>query len=342
MLQRSARGRLLEIFLFTLSSLVLYHIGIGVVVFLIPLQVVGSRRGESSLLAACGLFLLVFLGLRLLPFLGGQPRLDILTVVETIFVLSLLLGLLAVNLPPRGRLRTLYRLLGVTAVAGLAAVPLAVWLSRNLEFQAAMGTLFSEVSRMLTSLFAGNAGQPADPALAALLSQSALQKMSEAYLSRSLLAFYFGLLSFSWWAGQTSASRSTWAGQGRFRFAEFRLEAFWLWPLIAAWALILVDLFLGAHSAGKWRAVGWQYAAWNIGLVLLIIYGLQGLAILRFLFEKHGLPRFLWLLLVIALVALTASPKAGLLVMVALPVFGVSENWIRYRILAGSEPNESP
>jgi hypothetical protein len=90
MLQRSAGGRFLELFLFTLSSLVLYHvgnqIGIGVVVFLIPLQVVASRRGESSLLAACALFLVVFLALRLVPFLGGQPRPDILTIVETIFV----------------------------------------------------------------------------------------------------------------------------------------------------------------------------------------------------------------------------------------------------------------
>ncbi len=342
MLQTSARGRFLEIFLFTLSSLVLYHIGIGVGVFLIPLQVVASRRGETSLLAACGLFLLVFLALRLLPFLGGQLRPDILTVVEVIFVLSLLLGLLALNLPLRVRLRALHRLLGVTAAAGLLAIPMAVWLSRNAQFQEAMGTLFSEVSRMLTSLFAGRSGEPADPALATLLSPSALQKMSIAYLSRSLLAFYFGLLAFSWWAGQTSAARAAWAGQRRFRFADFRLEGFWLWPLIAAWTLILVDLFLGARSMATGGVGGWQYAAWNVGLVVLILYGLQGLAILRFLFEKHGLPRFLWLLLIIGVVALAASPKAGLFVMVTLPVFGVSENWIRYRVVASRESNESP
>jgi len=351
MLQRSAGGHFLEVFLFTLSSLVLYHIGIGVGVFLIPLQVVASRRGVQSLIGACGLFLLVFIALRFLPFLGGQLQPDILTVVEIVFVLSLLIGLMIVNLPPLAGLRTLFRLLGATAVAGLAAVPIAMWLWGNPQFQAAMGTTFSEVSRMLTSLFTGKE-ETTDPAISAFLSPTALMRMSTAYVSRSLLAFYFGLLSFSWWAGQTSASRVPWARQRRFHFADFRLEGFWLWPLIASWALVLLDLFL--HFPGPGRVTldaargmspggspFWIYCAWNVGLVMMILYGLQGLSILRFLFEKHGLPRLLWLILLVGLIALAASPKAGLLVIVALPAFGVSENWIRYRVAAEREPNES-
>ncbi len=82
-------------------------------------------------------------------------------------------------------------------------------------------------------------------------------------------------------------------------------------------------------------------AGWNVGLVLLILYGLQGLAILRFFFERRGFPRVLWLLLVIGLIALATSPRAGMVVMLALPAFGVSENWIRYRVAARGEPNES-
>ena len=344
MLQRSARGRFLEIFLFTLSSLVLYHVGnqvgIGVVVFLVPLQVVASRRGAPSLLAACGLFLLVFLALRLLPFLGGALPPDIMTIVETIFVLSLLLGLLIVNLPPLAGWRALFRLLGATALAGLVAIPCAIWLSRSAQFQTTMGTLFTEASRMIVSLLSGKQATP-DPALSALLSPDALRSMSGIVLSRSLLALYFGLLSFSWWAGQASAARSTWPARPRFRFSGFRLEGFWLWPLIGALALVLADLVLGSRSIGGESASTWQYAAWNIGFVLLILYGLQGLAILRFLFEKHGLPRLLWLILVITLAILAASPRSGAFVMVLLPAFGVSENWIRYRIAAHKEPNAS-
>ncbi len=347
---------MLEVFLLTLSSLVLYHIGVGVGVFLIPLQMVASRRGEGPLAAACGGFLLVFLALRFLPFLGGALP-DVMTVLETIFIVVLLLGILVVNVPAGGW-RTLYRMLGATAVVGCAAVPVGIWLARRPQFQAAMGALFADVSRALTALFAGREGTT-DPALAALLSPETLRRISDAYVTRSLLASYFLLLSFSWWAGQLSATGSSFRGRRRFHFADFRLEGFWLWPLIAAGVLILADLFLGVRGAGGPLAqaqnaaspsgtvfggawVSWfAYAGWNVGLVLLILYGLQGLAILRFLFERHGLPRFLWFLLLIGLVGLAASPRAGLFVMLVVPAFGISENWVHYRVVARGEPNES-
>jgi hypothetical protein len=343
MLQRTAGGRFLELALFTLSSLVLYHVGnqvgIGVILFLIPLQVVASRRGEKSLLAACGLFLLVFFALRLLPFLGGELKPGILTIVETVFVVFMLLSLLVVNLPALARLRVLVRLLGMTLVAGCAAIPLTIWLSRNAQFQGAMGTLFTEASRMITSLFTGGQ-ETADSAITSLFSPEAIRKMSEIVLSRSALALYFSLLSFSWWAGQASAFRSFWPVQRKFHFAAFRLESSWLWVLIATLALILGDLFFGARLPGGWMVTGVQYAAWNLGLVVVFLYGLQGLAIVRFLFEKNGLPRLLWLMLLVVLAVLAASPRVGLFVILALAAFGVSENWIRLRI-AATKPHEA-
>jgi hypothetical protein len=114
--------------------------------------------------------------------------------------------------------------------------------------------------------------------------------------------------------------------------ARFRLEAAFLWPLIASWAAIGMDLLVGL--------AGFSYLAWNAGLAMLFLYGLQGLAILRFLFEKHRLPRFLWFVLVAGLLALAASPRAGLAVAVALPLFGVSENWIRYRVPSARPADE--
>ena len=64
MYKRSAGGRWLEILLFTTSSLILYHTGVGFILFLVPLQVVASRRGVRGLALAAGVFLLVFLGIR--------------------------------------------------------------------------------------------------------------------------------------------------------------------------------------------------------------------------------------------------------------------------------------
>ena len=323
MLQRSARGRFLEIFLFTLSSLVLYHVGnqvgIGVVVFLVPLQVVASRRGAPSLLAACGLFLLVFLALRLLPFLGGALQPDIMTIVETIFVLSLLLGLLIVNLPPLAGWRALFRLLGATAVAGLGAIPCAIWLSRSAQFQTTGDTLHGGVAddRFPALRQAGNAGPrafrasfPRSPSLDVgdrPVTEPACPLLRPAFL---LLVGRAGIRGALDVAGPAEVSF--------LRVSTGRLLAVAVDRRSGA---RLADLVLGSRSIGGESASTWQYAAWNIGFVLLILYGLQGLAILRFLFEKHGLPRLLWLILVITLAILAASPRSGAFVMVLLPGF---------------------
>jgi hypothetical protein len=335
MYQRSTSGLWLEIVLFTLSSLFLYHTGMGIALFLIPLQVVASRRGIQALVAASGVFLAVFLGIRLFPLVqsGGATGPDILVVIEIAFVLVLLIGMVIVNFPLRKRPRTLVMLLSATAVAGITAIPSALLLSGYAPFQQSMASLFVDMTKTLSGIVS-SADVMAGSLFASLLVPEKLQELTLAYLLRSFLADVVVLLSFSWWAGQASASRTSaiFGVRPTFRFAAFRLEGWYLWPLIISGALILADLFLGISF--------WAYAAWNVGLVLLFLYGLQGMAILRFLFEKHGIPRILWLLLIAGLVVLAASPRAGLFVVLSVPILGVSENWIRYRVPRSAAPTE--
>lgn len=333
MYQRPASGRYLDLLLFTLSSLLLYHTGVGIVLFLVPLQAMASRKGVQGLLASAGVFFAVFLGIRFYPFVlsGGGSRPDILVFVEIGVVLLLLLGMIIVNLPLQRRPRTLLLLLAATAAAGIAGVPSIIWLSGNAAFQQSMTNLYAEISRTLSGVFAPLDGVDSS-LVSSLLEPAKLRQISEASFLRSLLADYAILLSFSWWAGQAASARTTalFGARPTFRFAEFRLEGWWLWPFIASGALILTDLFFGISS--------WAYAAWNVGLVLLFLYGLQGMAILRFLFEKHRIPRLLWMLLVVGLALLAASPRVGLFILLAVPVFGVSENWIRYRVHQNTAP----
>ena len=197
-----------------------------------------------------------------------------------------------------------------------------------------MEALFADVSKSLSGVFAPTADTGAAAVFLQMLQPDRLRKVSEAYLLRSLLADYMVLLAFSWWAGQASANRSrALAGfPPVFKLSRFRLEAVWLWPLIASGALVLADLFFGISVLA--------YAAWNVGLVLLFIFGLQGMAIVLFLFEKYRVPRLLWFLLIVGLVILAASPGAGVFIVLAIPVLGISENWIRYRIPAEAAPTE--
>ena len=81
---------------------------------------------------------------------------------------------------------------------------------------------------------------------------------------------------------------------------------------------MLADLFFGISVLA--------YAAWNVGLVLLFIFGLQGMAIVLFLFEKDPGPPP-------ALVSADRGardtrrvPGRGVFIVLAIPVLGISEN----------------
>ena len=336
MYQRSSNSHVIEILLFTLSSLLLYHTGVGFALFLVPLQIVATRRGVRSLVLAAVLFYAVFLVIRFWPtvFSTDHAVPDVLGSIEIGVAGVLLLGMIVVNLPLKHRPRTTVMILAATALAGVAVLPAAFWLSGTPAFQHSMDVMFADISKALSGVFAPAADSGAAAVFSQMLQPDRLRKMSEAYLLRSLLADYAILLTFSWWAGQASANRGR-ALLGLppvFKLSRFRLEAGWLWPLIVSGGLVLADLFFGISA--------WAYAAWNIGLVLLFLFGLQGMAIVLFLFEKYRVPRLLWFLLVVGLVILAASPGAGIFIVLSIPVLGISENWIRYRIPMETAPTE--
>ena len=334
MYRRSSGAGIPEILLFTISSLVLYYLGVGVALFLVPLQILASRRGPSTLLVACLFFLACFAGLRLAPLLfsRGAAQPGILTLLEVVIVAGLMGGLLVVNLSLTRWKRTLYKISAATALAGVVAAALGWWLSSSASFHQAMQQLYAEISQTLSSILVP-AGGASGSAVQSLFSPATLQKLSQAYLVRTVLLDVLVFLSFSWWLGQALSSRALAVlGKPVFRFSAFHLESFWLWPLILCGAVVLLDLFFGLEP--------WSYAAWNVGLAVLFLYGLQALAIVRFVFEKYRLPRLLWVLLLIGLAVLCASPQAGLYVLLIIPTFGVSEQWVRYRIPREPMPTE--
>ena len=335
--QRPRAGRYLELLLFTLSAVLLYRTRIGVFFFLIPLQIVASRKGLPALLAAEGIFVAAAAGIQAMTFLfpGAAPEPLVLVAVEAIVVALFLLGLVIANLSPKGLPRAQHRLVATALMAGAAAVPTVLWLSGNAEFQSAMGEQYKALAAALSAV--SPAGDVvASSILSSLLEPERLRSLAEAIFLRSLAVSYLGLLAFCWWAGRAIAGRAAviFGAPPRFSFAAFRLESWWLWPLIGAGALVLLDLFSGLGQ--------WAYPVWNAVLIVLFLYGLQGMAILRFLFEKYRLPRLLWPLAIIVGGSLVfrGSPTAAAVILLLIPVFGVSENWIRYRVPRSPEPTE--
>jgi hypothetical protein len=332
MMRSTVGGRFLESLLFAVSSLVLYLFGVGRVLFLVPLQVISVRRGAAGLAAAGGIAVIALAVIRLAGLLPAPLDEGALLAsgAEVAVFLLLAAGLAVANLRLAGT-RALVRLLAATGCVCLAGAPLVAVLAASPAMVRLVDGVFADTSRMLQSIFA-TGDSVAGTVLEALIVPDMLKAMIREYLLHSFVLAIFALLAFSWWAGSTAAARAPQpAAAPRWRFAVFRLEGWWLWPLIVSLALVAADLLgLGDRTPGTW-AVYASYAAWNAALVMLFLFGLQGLAILRFVLEKRGLARFGWPLVVAIVLAALVTPRLNAVAAVVLPLFGASENWVRYR-----------
>jgi len=328
-------GRFLEALLFAVSSLVLYSFGVGRVLFLVPLQVLSVRRGVSGLAAAGAVAVIGLAGIRLAgllpaPFDEGAV---LVAGAEVAVFLLLVAGLAAADLR-LGGMRALLRLLAAAAVVCAAGAPLVAVLAASPVVVQLVDEVFADTSRMLQTVFA-TGDSVTGTMVEALIVPGVLKVMVREYLLHSFVLAVFAFLAFSWWAGSAAGSRSVApAPARRWRLAAFRLESWWLWPLIVSLALVAADL-LGllerVPGSAAVPATYASYAAWNAALVVLFLFGLQGLAILRFWLEKRGLARFVWPLAVAVVLAALVTPRLNAVVAVVLPLFGASENWVRYR-----------
>ena len=304
-------------------SALLYHLGIGLPAFLIPLQVVRVRRGTRHFLVASAAAFVAIAGVRLALAAGelagaGTPAL----VLELSVVLGMLAGLAWIQLPellerpallPGGRV---VRLLIATAAAGLAAVPLIWYLGRSREFATGLGRLFDAAAALLNRLVDPAGGEVG-------FRGEELAAMTRAIFLRSFLLDYLLVLTFCWWVGSVLGARSLGRSPGITPLARFRPAEALIWPLIAGLALVLLDLVL---PHGPLELVGW-----NLLLVMLFIYGLAGLGILRFLLDRLGAPRSMRLAVWLVLGVLAFAPGVNAALAVLICGLGVSETWINYR-----------
>lgn len=196
---------------------------------------------------------------------------------------ALIAGVLIVNLPALSRSRFLFRLLAATLTMGVLAVPALLLLPRLPSFAAAENDLLTQVSDTARALLGDNS--PVTPEV--------LRSLYIPLLISIFLPMYFSILSFNCWAG-IAAGRRTLPTAGEdtpavTRLSSFRAPGWLLWPSIAAVAALGADR---VFSLTRFGLAPISYTITNLALLALLIYGLQGLAIVRFVFEKYRLPGF--------------------------------------------------
>lgn len=139
---------------------------------------------------------------------------------------------------------------------------------------------------------------------------------------KTFLPVFELLILFLWRLAELIDARLRGAGPG-LTLRNFRTPQALLWPVIFCWLLNLVDLIF---PLGR---LAWVF--WNAGLALLVIYGIQGLGVAQSFLDRWKIRRGLQVLLLFVFLSLLARPVAGLVLMIAVPVLGISENWVKYR-----------
>ena len=308
------RNEWTELAVISLVAFVLYQMNM-LVLFCIPLQVLYIRRGERELLYA-GALVLVAIGIaglvRTAPVEDMALRRGLL-LIEVMLPAFFLGGLIAVNVRWRAPVRTLSRVLAVAAGAGIVSIPLILRLGRSQNFS----ELIRAQVDTLVGVFQSGAGSAGD----LLPETDQLVELIIGLLLRNYVFAYYLTLVGSVWVGRSIAHRLQRGKMPTLR--QLHVPDQMIWVLLVPWALVLLDLKVDIGAL--------RYAAWNIGLMMLFTYGMQGVGILQTLLDRRNVSRGLRVLLTAGMLLVVLWPGVNMIVLIGLPCLGVSELWIHFR-----------
>lgn len=315
----SSRSRHIPAFLSSgvLSGL-LYASGFLAVAFLVPIQYVFSKEGKKEGLLST-LVSLAVVGL------GSALRLSSLDMMQLSFLLQTIL-------PPALLLLALgsINLLGGDAWKKLISAAVVLAVVFGFLLQASIGT--KEVQESIAAM------------IAQLLESTGLQGLdvsaiAEAYVAPAVSVIFdcFGaglwlMLAGSWWIGNRlgALKRASDEGEAQDRKSpSFNVPSWLLWPSIAGWTLLLFVLY--GHREGVIAIV-----AWNVSLAAVSWYALQGFSVISCFFQSKGMHRMTGFVPVLLIVLIALDTKIGLAVAALVPILGVSEVWLQYRIHKGA------
>ncbi len=279
--------------------------------FLAPLQAAKRRGGFGALLVSGGIALAACAGITFARLRALGIPFEAFDVLSGLLMpLSLVAGLVLVNVPALGSVALAYRLLLGAGIATLGTLPALLPVVAGPDASAHLERMFGAVAEAMSGGAEGLDGFDA----------AALAAAFRTAMTNGFTAALLFILTADYWIGERFGRR---AGEAPVAgLGSFRVPAGLLWPFLAAWAATLVTRVL---ETGAFEAL-----AWNASLPLSVLYGFQGLSLLGRL-AARWIPRPLRFAAAFTFVVLAVSPATGLAVAIALPVLGLSETWIPYR-----------
>lgn len=326
----------LEVAVLSLISVAFFRLGFFLLLFLVPIQILWVRRGERAGLIGSGIFL---------------GALTILKGVDYLRVRELLangsgvgVGLIFIDVAlPIGFLIGLYALNSATAVVPVGSTGERRMLTNVERMIVALGAavlvyvpviLYVHLNGVVDELIAAQVALVQSALSGAVATTEEIAVLSELIVRALLSGFLFGhlvVLLVNWWFGtrlafrgrnSVSSEHAVAIRLAQFQLGTFRLPVNLIWLLIGSWGGVLLSMVVEL----EWFA----YVLWNLALVALGFYGVQGLALLWYFLQRRRLPRGARLGVALALIVVLLMPGINLIVLIGLPGLGASEIWVNY------------
>ncbi len=304
-----------------LLSGLLYASGFFAVAFLIPIQYVFSREGKKegflSLLTS-----IVVIGVGNALRLSSYGVLQASVLIETLLPpIAFLLAICIMNCVP---LET-WKKLTLTSVA--LSIAFGFMLTASIGTKEVQSSIAAMISQLLSSAGATAGGVELD---VAAIAQSYVAPAVSVIMNGFGAAIWL-VLAGSWWLGaRLSSLRNQSIDQHRETVQSFYSVPSWLlWPSIVSWGLLLIVLY------GKLSGLI-EMLAWNFALAAASWYAIQGVSVISHFLTSKGMRRITGLMLVLLVALILLDVKVGLAIAILMPVLGVSEVWLQYRIRKGA------
>ena len=300
-------------------SVFAYQTGFFFFLFLVPLQLLLFRSGlKIAFMAVLGVGIaLVYLGIRHTALGNGDVR-SYLLLVELIIPFLLLGGFLLENGFFGNLGGVLLNALLATAIAALVSIAVLHVLLNNEAFLAYYKTQFSEMFNILKSALAGSSDMDLIPMMDMDV-DTMLSHVSSVFFKGFLFA-YFCILFVSY-TFALSVDRLTKHEVG---IITVLIPDYFVWVLIAALSLVLIDARFQPNPV-----LG--YVGWNVFLIVMFLYGLRGLGLIRQMLEVRRVHPVVRFFIAFAAVILLMHPRYGRVLLVGIPLIGISEIWIKYK-----------
>ncbi len=309
-----------EVALFTGAAFLLYQISVLFFLVTVPLMVLGLKRGQEALLYGGSALLVAVLVQVFVRTRGIEEEVlrRFFFMMEAAYPLALILG---VALLFWGHGRVLYRLLSTTVVVLLLSLPIAGIYSGNQEVMEFLQEQIRVVMDVLQSGLGANGSGGSGVQLLSTMDAESLYKMISEVFIRHYIFSYFLMMTACWALSYGIYKRSK--GGNPYNLEDFTVPEVFLWPVIAAWSGVLLDVVVGIPFIG--------FLFWNYGMILLSIFAMQGIGIMKSLFRRYGVSRLLQVLVTFSAVIVLMTPRLNLVLIVGVPLLGLSEYWIHYR-----------